>query len=390
MYLPKKYGGLTILEPESQHLVLQKRWVNYLFDTKQYPSFVYPHVLQHLSFFSNSSSFPLLPVLLPSYRTSPAYDRSLSIWTSIFQLVDYFLPQASHPIVGPLPLSTLLELPLYLGLSNIDNTHWSKRHPKFLISHMFIFDSQQQRLRLRVDGEYPRYPRLCRTLYNDILTHRSIGIHDFVWDHILHPPPSTNTVYAISRHPAINQITVTSTWSSFSATQLRFSRQDASISAHRFRPSIVRRFWSSPQYPNARTVYFRTIHGRIPTQIFLNKFQPEVPLVCTMCGQSNDTIRHFLVDCPKKWIVWQTVLSHYFASDIISPELVYGALRYLHLPEFITNQHAFFTIISTIHWQLWNAYWRHGNTNPQPISLSTIEHISTQSFSLLHTLLTHG
>jgi hypothetical protein len=70
MFLPGKYGGLNVLDPTLQHLVLQKRWLNYLVDAARYPTFVRPHMLQHLSLFQNATEYPLLPLLSSSFRTS--------------------------------------------------------------------------------------------------------------------------------------------------------------------------------------------------------------------------------------------------------------------------------------------------------------------------------
>ncbi|KAG1181595.1 hypothetical protein G6F46_010635 [Rhizopus delemar] len=131
-------------------------------DPKEYSSFVLPYRLQHLSLFKNSADYPLLPLVHPSFRQSVVYDKMLSIWEVILTTMDYFNHTLDEPLQGPIPLQTVLNLPLHIVL-NAPPDHWSHRHLRFLTASMFIFDRQADHLRLKVDGEYTRYP-CCRTV----------------------------------------------------------------------------------------------------------------------------------------------------------------------------------------------------------------------------------
>ncbi|KAG1056590.1 hypothetical protein G6F43_001535 [Rhizopus delemar] len=168
IYLPFEYGGLKVLDPCLQHKILQKRWLNYLINPERYHSFVHPYMLQHLSLFNNAAEYLWLPLLNSSYRKSVVYSRILSVWETIFTTMDYFIPTDFNRLPSPIPLLTILQLPLHMVI-NVTSDHWSHRHPTFLTSLMFVFDNQQNRLRLRVDGEHSRYPRLCCQLFDDIL-----------------------------------------------------------------------------------------------------------------------------------------------------------------------------------------------------------------------------
>jgi hypothetical protein len=219
--------------------------------------------------------------------------------------------QLAAPLIGPTPLSTVLNMPLFMVLQ-ADTPHWSQRHTKFLTSSMFIFDDRQARLRLRVDGEYIRYPRLCRQLFDDILTTRTVSLHDFVWDHILAAPAELHFAWS-SNMTILSVIRNSPSWASFTPQRLRLSYQDPQLGDHNFQPSVVRNFWRCTLYSNARTVFYRTLQRRIPTQLSMHKYNPLVPKTCSICGQAEDTFRHFVIDCPKKWEVWQTVLEQHFS-----------------------------------------------------------------------------
>ncbi|KAG1136540.1 hypothetical protein G6F37_011925 [Rhizopus arrhizus] len=369
MFLPIKYGGLNVLDPHAD----------------RYPTFVRPYMLQHLALFQNASEYPLLPLLCTRFRVSTVYNKAMSIWSVIFETIDYFIPQLTTPLMGPIPLATLLNLPLFMVLQ-ADSTHWSHRHPKFLTSSMFIFDNRQERLRLRVDGEYTRYPRLCRQLFQDILTNHTVSLLDVVWDHILSAPAVSDTAWS-SDSVVLSAIRKASSWSSFTPQKLRLYYKDPKLGEHNFQPSVVRNFWRCTLYSNARTVYYRTLQRRIPTQLSIHKYNPLVNATCSICGQADDTFRHFVIDCPKKWEVWQAVLQHHYPSVRFSPELIYGALRYLHVPSIPRGSRTFFTIIGTTHWQIWNMYWSHGHTNTRPISNSSIQAVLRRILNFLQILL---
>ncbi|KAI9336053.1 hypothetical protein BD770DRAFT_374066, partial [Pilaira anomala] len=191
IFLPIEHGGLQVLDPVIQHRVLQKRWLNYLFKPTIYQSVIYDYMIHHLRRFHLSSSFPLLPLFDKDFRKSKIYVPHMSIWSIIFDGVDYFLKDTKTVLVD-VPLTTILALPLYKVLVlPPDSSHWSVRHPTFQTSQFMIYDNIQQRLRLRVDGEYSKFRGLCRTLYQDILLTRLVQLKAFIWPHILDSPSDT-------------------------------------------------------------------------------------------------------------------------------------------------------------------------------------------------------
>ncbi|KAI8070213.1 hypothetical protein BDF21DRAFT_425215 [Thamnidium elegans] len=146
------------MDPVLKHHILQKRWLNYIFSSISYPSFVYQFALNHLSLFLKSSHCPLVPFYFPEYHKNPVCDYNLSVWHAIFEAFDVL--HNNSPLAFPkLPLATLLGIPLYKLITPPDDDHWTIRHKNFLSGQFFIFDLAQNRLRLRVINEYTKYPR---------------------------------------------------------------------------------------------------------------------------------------------------------------------------------------------------------------------------------------
>jgi hypothetical protein len=135
-------GGLKVHDPALQHCVLQKRWLNYLIDPVKYPSFVYKLMLQHLSLFDNASLYPHFPLYDADYRCGTIYNSNMSIWTIIFFTFDYFIDRSDFQLAN-VPIETILAMPLHKILVNINESHWTRKHPSFKALHFLIFDPLQ-------------------------------------------------------------------------------------------------------------------------------------------------------------------------------------------------------------------------------------------------------
>lgn len=387
IFLSWSHGGLQVLNPDIQHHILQKRWLNYIFDSTEYPSFVYPLVLNHLSLFLNSSNCPLVPFYFPEYRKSRVCDNNLSIWNAIFAAYDVIL--AASPIPFPaLPLPTLMELPLHkLLLPTSTDEHWTVKHTSFTANQFFIFDTVQDRLRLRVPGEYTRYPRLCLQLYQDILQTRVVRLVPQVWPYIT---DGVSSPTAWSGHSITLNIIRSTLWKQYSSRNFRDTMQSTSSLPIRFSSTLIKTFWSCPMYPNARTLFFRCLSACLPTKKILFKYGLLSSSICSLCGGSTDSKRHFLVECAIKWGFWKKVLKHYYPRLGFTSEDIYQSLRHLKLPSHlrIPSIKQFFSVLSTTLYQLWIVYWQHGNDTPYTYPLSQIEpsslRIITQIERLLH------
>lgn len=376
LFLPRTSGGLAVLDPSIQQLVLQKRWLNYLVNPTQFPSFLYPYMLNHLSLLPASSQFPYLVFIDIHFRKAPLLNKDLSIWHSIFALYDFF-GCSGFRFLDAMPLSILLQLSLNKLVIGLPEQHWLLRHSKFPCHPFFIFDEVQQRLRLRVAHEFHRFARLCRHLYNDILVHRTIQLIPCLWPHILHPPVSTVSAGAMS--PLITYVSKTTAWTTFSPAIFRSHCQKVIRIEQNFHPSTVKLLWSTPMHPAARTVLYRAVSKCVPHKSYLATFGSVTNNICSFCGAGVDSLRHFIVDCPVKWSLWKDVLSRYYQNYPLTQEFIYGTIRFLHIPRFIKDKTKYMAVISTIFWQMWNLYWLHGNQNPNALPSMAITHFHTRT-----------
>ncbi|KAI9249099.1 hypothetical protein EDC94DRAFT_527933, partial [Helicostylum pulchrum] len=273
-----------------------------------------------------------------------------------------------------LPLATLLDLPLYKALIPPDNNHWTLKHKTFLCGQFFIFDVNRNRLRLRVAGEYARYPRLCQQLYNDILITRTVRLQSSIWPYILEERPS---IVEWSGHSMVTNITSSSVWKQYSSQNVREGIQSSSPLLVKHPAFVVKTFWTCLMYPNARTLYFRSLSNCLPTKKVLLKYGVVLSSTCSLCGVHTDTTRHFLVECDIKWKLWKLDLQHYFPIIGISSDTLYKSIRKLRLPPNYRDAKYYFSVISTTLYQLWILYWQHGNDN-----ISTYPLIQLKPFSL--------
>jgi hypothetical protein len=379
-------GGLQVLDPQVQHKVLQKRWLNYILQPLESPSFIYPLLVAHLSLMANANAFPLLPFYYPAARSGPHVARTLSIWPIIFETYDILISSHSDSLqLTDIPVTTILQLPLHMILQNQPPAHWSYRHPQFLASHFLLFDIQHQRLRLKVPGEYTRYPRLCQDLFRQILTHRSILLKSFVWPHVIYPPrPSP---YDWSHHTLIQQLTHVPAFASFSSKSFRSLLARPLLSHHHFPSPIIKIFWSCMMYPQARTVFYRALTKRIPHNAYRFSYGAISSPTCTICHQDDEDRLHFLTSCPRKWILWDYLLHLHYPTTTFTPEIIYATLLELTIPITILDIPRFLTICSTILWQIWIAHWQHGSTNGQPLSLLLVSQLKPRIASKIRVLL---
>lgn len=190
-----------------------------------YPSFVYQLALNHLSLFLKSSRCPLLPFYFPEYCKSSLCDINLSIWHTIFAAFDV-LHAKSTLAFSDLPLETLLDLLLYELIILPDSNHWTLKHKTFLGGQFFIFDTVQQRLRLRVVGEYTHHPRLCQQLYTDILQNCLVKLQSTMWPHILEVRPPSS---AWSDHSMVTTIFESSVWKYYTSQTFKKDIQTSSL-----------------------------------------------------------------------------------------------------------------------------------------------------------------
>ncbi|KAK4520700.1 uncharacterized protein ATC70_006578 [Mucor velutinosus] len=384
IFLPKSRGGLAVLNPSLQQLILQKRWLNYLVKPQKYPSFLLPFMLYHVSLLPASSEFPYMAFLDAEYRKSSLTHKDLSIWHSIFAMYDYFDFNGLQQ-VDFLPFQTIMQLSLHKLLIGLSDDHWLRCHPRFPATKLLIFDNQQQRLRLRVASEYSSYSLFCASCYQEILVLKTVKLVPGVWTRILQPP--STSILDWTSFDFFDKLGITEHWKQYHRVTYRQQQQQLVPSEHQFSKSMAKALWPSPAHPDARTVLYRALSRCIPHKSYLRTIGSVENSICPFCAQSTDTLRRFVIDCPVKWQLWQSVLSQHYHNYPLAPEIIYGTVRYLHLPCFIKDRSKYLAVISTTFWQMWNLYWLHGSQNPSPLSSASIERFPTRTASLIDRLL---
>ncbi|KAG2191304.1 hypothetical protein INT47_011774 [Mucor saturninus] len=334
-------------------------------------------MLDHLSHFQTSSLYPLLPLYDPEFRKSPVLNK-FSIWHVIFETFDYFQSSTKLQMIN-VPVSTILALPLRKIIQVQDISHWSLRHRNFAAGLFLIFDEQQQRLRLRVTHEFSRFPRLCQSLANDILCNRTIKLEAFVWPHILTAPTSSLPPESWSSHNLVSQVRTQQLWTQFQPNSFRRYYQQQCSTTHNFQIRNIKQFWRCRMFPQARTVYYRVFSRCIPTkQLMFKHFGNVSSPQCSFCGTAEDSITHFLVECPIKRQIWQRVMSHYYPYLEFTPTMLYESLCSLKHPLSMQNNEYYLAIVSTTLWQIWNLYWLHGTDNPRPYPVANLPNFASK------------
>lgn len=95
-----------------------------------------------------------------------------------------------------------------------------------------------------------------------------------------------------------------------------------------------KKFWLLPITPESRTIWYRTILGKLHYQQSIAQFREEVSGICHFCLETTETI-HLLIECPKKREVWHQLISsfaphlYFWTEDII--QLVCRMKHFQHI-----------------------------------------------------------
>ncbi|KAG1532813.1 hypothetical protein G6F51_012925 [Rhizopus arrhizus] len=178
--VPRSLGGLKLLDPRRQQLVLQWKWLRPLLDPQGEPP-ISP-VIQYLTF-SIQSVFaavdPLLPLFMPSCRKGSFGDQRMTVFTLFFKTMDSLSKSLRDISLTP---STCLELPLSdvyqydpqtssdAGrVSVIPVPHAHKPWSKVKVSSAYVFDHRSGRLRRRRGQEISEYTGLVKRIFLALL-----------------------------------------------------------------------------------------------------------------------------------------------------------------------------------------------------------------------------
>ncbi|KAG0822606.1 hypothetical protein G6F19_011268 [Rhizopus arrhizus] len=353
--MPIAQGGLGVLKPQVQHMILQIRHLRHIFNSSTTPSLVQSVIHHHLTLVAGNDNFPLISLFVPTLRKHNLH-QPMSIFHAIYRAYDRF---CFKPDFSVLSVPNLLHLPLGTMFISVPDSHWLHRHPQMLASNFFIYDAEVRRLRLRVRREYPFKPGLCHRLYKDVLIHRTIRLQPYLWPYILTNVPiivDDSTADALSQ-----QFRNLLLWNKFSSAKYRQLKDPSDyqtrINIPKFRLHL---FWNANMLLQARTVWYRTLNLRLPTMKFLCNLQLADSAQCRLCRLCEDSIEHFLVFCPLKLTIWNSVLRTWYPElNLPSEALCHFLLSLVPPPTLpLAQLQRFLTVVSTSLWYIWYFYWQ--------------------------------
>jgi hypothetical protein len=232
------------------------------------------------------------------------------------EIVQSYLPtpRAIDQAVGPDEL-----IPGHPGLKTL------------LAIDVFIFNFGSQTIRTRERHELQRSPGVSQYAIN-LFKNNYLILHAFFFTHILKGPRSAN-------HSDFRSIDLTSFCQSFFRPAIPPLSQPPQINSIEHYKSLIptktssiplmspkqwKNFWKIQIPLPARTIWYRTIHNKIPTKVLLHKHtqskhpSPNCPL-CSSYIPTRETLDHFIFECPLKFHVWQTIYYAYIRHSLPSP-----------------------------------------------------------------------
>ncbi|KAI9362618.1 hypothetical protein BD770DRAFT_440574 [Pilaira anomala] len=317
--LHRKKGGLGILDPIVQQHALQWRWVEPLLRSDlitptSSTSFLSYSTLRYVFHWIYSSpQFPTyqFSLIFSTCRSSPWASHALA------DIIAHFLPESHPAFVTFIPPQQLLRD--YPGAK------------KLLASDIFHFNHELQIIRLRHPvTDIVRFRNISRFVINLVKT-RQILLQPFFHAQCI---PSPNIPPVLSNPPNLDLTPF--------STSLRTGLVASTLPINSIKyfkviiapttPSLVFQsikwcsFWQLKIPLHARTIWYRTLHNKLPTKSILHRFIPDThpSPSCPLCSSSvptDETTDHFLFLCPLKASIW-TEIYHNYISPIGIPQTI--------------------------------------------------------------------
>ncbi|KAI7897995.1 uncharacterized protein BX663DRAFT_546720 [Cokeromyces recurvatus] len=345
----KHHGGLGVLDPMVQQMKLHWRWLADL-------------------------------IISPTILQQPQYISATFLHTSIPYIKYDSLPP-SNIDHADLSLATMLDLDLASIITSTSQTPFISQNEslrftvfarntlgmsKVRAKDFFIIDLETGLLRQRTDRE-TRYPRLLHKFRVAVGSNSVRLLYNFSRHmHFVLPAPDL---------PDAGLFPIVETQMPFfirlfeSPKHLGILIRDTLFppqATTKLSPSQWNKFWRTSLPPAAHTVWFRTIHDKIPTKSLLNHLIPDThpSPECTHCHHPEDNLRHFIYECPIKRHIWHTTITTFFPRVQITSQQLLSLLFSLDYGEFkdltspVASSVSFLSVVGCILLSLWKNHWR--------------------------------
>ncbi|ORZ04285.1 hypothetical protein BCR42DRAFT_338795 [Absidia repens] len=117
-------------------------------------------------------------------------------------------------------------------------------------------------------------------------------------------------------------------------------------------------FWKAPMTPEARTIWYKILVGKVPLRHFLRQIGRSTSSLCHLCTTSFKDTLHFQVGCPTKNDVWTSVLGYFFPHLHFSIDCLYTIMTTLTWPSTIWNPSHLLVVIGTTLRCIWIGHWQ--------------------------------
>jgi hypothetical protein len=355
--LPIAKGGLGLIHPEKQHMVLQKKFLEHIFDQSTIDSaknIITPLLFSFLKEIQPQFNEPAISFFVPEFRKHDI-NHPTSIIHTMYKAFDHFQIQYQYSEV---PLATLMKFPATHFLQSLPSDYWLRRYPKLTASQVFIYEPEEQFIRLRLPTEFESHPRLLKRLFHDIFDTRLVALQPFVWEFI-----ENNMVYneedidiSLAQQLVSNPL-----WTRFSSKRFRLHNYTGALSrTFRIPQTKMKIFWSATMLLPARNLWYRVLSNKVPHGLIVHLMKIIESSTCVLCREAVDDFKHFVFYCRVKADIWYNILQARFPSVDITLEKILPTLCSLELPSFIPLNDAphYYTIVSTIQYGIWLHYWK--------------------------------
>ncbi|CDS10942.1 hypothetical protein LRAMOSA11428 [Lichtheimia ramosa] len=379
--LPRRFGGLGLIDIENQAFALHFVYLQRLFARQRPSDFLSTWVVKYYQLLTGHAS--LLPLLLFPHRFKPLLRKDPNMYHLCLLICR--LP--------PLIISTkwshrwLLDLPLQeLLRQNLDDTH---HYPlRYLLSDIVKWNQHTRSFLLHQH----RLPTLLSQLVDSIWNPELGAPHhlpvitplddiSIPGNAFLAPPWQRTPEIATSLLPPLSHWTIavsthtTCQVSRLSLTQLRHiwhpswqhmlnrprPPERPKPSCLMYPPSFWKNFWKLPIPHPARTPWWRLLLDTVSTRSKLHRLHPDKhpSRECLICKAADEDLYHMFVDCPYKRLFWMDALQLLNLTDTLpTQQSIWHVLVTLRTPDNRTLDPATLCRLGCIIAVLWKYHWR--------------------------------
>ncbi|KAG2217916.1 hypothetical protein INT45_008666 [Circinella minor] len=279
-----------------------------------------------------------------------------------------------QPLLSDPSMATCLSLPLSFVIQASAQSNFlpKKQLSSLIVSDAYyLFDSTINRLRRHTRAELTiggnSILHLFRALYSgDVL------IADFLARALLPGAPILDSadfyIGQVDAQPFYNRLNIDHIPLHLCSTRTyRLARQQSAIniittnnSYPTLTPSKWQFFWKARIMPLARSIWWRSLHGKLSCCSTLHHILPARfdNALCALGDLENDSVSHFLFSCDTKWIIWQQVLQDCVLTSV-TQDTVHDAIFSFTMPTWDLSHSPLspIQIISGTMVGIWKAHW---------------------------------